>query len=175
MFHWVPEKAIYIGGHFLFWDARCAGIYVGFGLGLVWMFLVGKKSKNLPPRPILLVNTFLFIPILIDLLTIWVGLREASNDIRYLTGILFGGAFSVYLYPAFITLVFSHGQNRASINSFTRYTIFLFVVIGGFFVKEIDNIVIFVVLSGLSFIGFSGLIVMLSVGLMKGIRGFRKG
>jgi uncharacterized membrane protein len=171
----VPEKAIYIGGHSLIWDARCAGIYIGFGVGLVWMFLVGRKNKNLPPWPILLVNTFLFSPIFIDLISIWIGLRDPSNDIRYLTGILFGGAFSVYLYPAFITLVFSDGQNHATINSFTKYGVFLFVSIVTFFVKEIDNIVIFVALSGLSFIGFGGLVVILLVGLMKGIRRLRKG
>ncbi len=175
IFHWVPEKAMYVGGYSLIWDARCAGIYTGFGVGLVWMFLVGRKNKNLPPWPILLVNAFLFGPIFIDLVSIWIGLRNTSNNIRYLTGILFGGAFSVYLYPAFITLVFPGGENRASLNSLARYGIFLFAVISAFFVKEMDNIIIFVALSGLSFIGFGGLIVILLISLMKGIRGVRKG
>jgi hypothetical protein len=94
---------------------------------------------------------------------------------RYLTGILFGGALSVYLYPAFIALVFPDGQNRTSINSYTRYGIFLFLSIGAFFVKEVDNIIILVVLSGLSFIGLGGLIVILLAGLTKGIRGLMKG
>jgi uncharacterized membrane protein len=170
----VPEKAIYIGGHSLFWDARCAGIYVGFGIGLVWLFLVGKKSRNLPAWPILLFNTLMFCAVFIDLINIWIGLREPSNNIRYFTGILFGGALSVYLYPAFATLVFPDGQNRASIVSFTRYGMFLFVSIGTFFVKEMDNIGVFFALSGFSFLGFGGLIVILLVGLVKGIGGLGK-
>jgi uncharacterized membrane protein len=165
----MPEKAIYIGGHSLLWDARCAGIYIGFGVGLVWMFLIGRKSKNLPPLPILLLSTFMFLPMFIDLFSNWIRLREPTNDIRYLTGILFGGALSVYLYPAFITLVFSDGQNHTVINSFTKYLLFLFVIIGAFFVKKGDNIVVFFALSGLSFLGVVGLIVILLGGFIKGI------
>ena len=62
----------------------------------------------------------------IDLISIWAGLREPSNAMRYLTGILFGGAFSVYLYPAFVSLVFSDGRNHAAINSVIKYGIFIF-------------------------------------------------
>lgn len=170
----MPEKAIYIGGHSLLWDARCAGIYIGFGIGLIWMFFTGRKKKNLPPRPILLTNTFMFCPIFIDLISIWGGLREPLNEIRYLTGILFGGAFSLYLYPAFIAIVFSDGRDNAAINSFRKYGIFILVIIAAFFVKEIDNIVVFVALSGLSFIGFGGLVIILLVGFTKGIMFLRK-
>ena len=171
----MPEKGIYIGGHPLFWDARCAGIYIGFGVGLVCMFLVGRKNRSLPPWPILLANTFLFIPMFIDVVSIWMRVRDPSNDLRYLTGILFGGALSIYLYPAFITLVFPGGQNLSSINSFTRYGLFLLVCAGAFLVKQMDYIIAYVALSGLSFLGFGGLIVILLVGLVKGIRGLTRG
>jgi uncharacterized membrane protein len=171
----VLEKAIYVGGHSLCWDARCAGIYTGFGVGLVWMFLVGRKSKNLPSWPILLLNTLMFTPLFIDLISIWSGLREPSNDIRYLTGILFGGAFSMYLYPAFIALVFQEGRNRPPVNSFTQYGIFLFMNVGIFFVKEMDGVIAYVALSGLSFLGFGGLVVILLAGLVKGIGNLQKG
>jgi hypothetical protein len=82
---------------------------------------------------------------------------------------------SIYLYPAFITLVFPGGQNLSSINSFTRYGLFLLVCAGAFLVKQMDYIIAYVALSGLSFLGFGGLIVILLVGLVKGIRGLTRG
>lgn len=174
IFHWVPEKAIYISGQSLPWDARCAGIYTGFGIGLIYLLLTGRKDRNLPRLSILIINTFMFIPIFIDLLTIWISMREPSNDIRYLTGILFGGALSIYLYPAFISLAFSDNQNSTSINSFTKYGIFLFLSTTAFFVKVIDSIVVFIILTSLSVLGFGGLIVILSIGIIKGVNGLRK-
>lgn len=175
LFHWVPEKALYIGGHSLLWDARCSGIYIGFGIGFFYLLLTGRKDKNLPSMPLLIINTFMFFPMFIDLISIWTGLREPSNAMRYLTGILFGGALSIYLYPAFISLAFPEGLNRTTINSFAKYGIFLFASITAFFVKGIDNIITFIVLSGLSFMGFVGLIVVLLVGSIKGVSKLSKG
>ena len=161
VFHWVPEKAIYIGGQSLLWDARCSGIYIGFGIGVLWMILSGRTSNNLPPWPILLVNTFMFAPMFIDLISLWTGVRKPSNDIRYLTGILFGGALSMYLYPAFTTIVYRNDKSYTSIKFFPIYTLFLLVSIGAFFIKEIDCIFVFWMLYGLSVLGFGCLVVML--------------
>lgn len=169
IFHWVPEKALYIGGHSFLWDARCAGIYIGFGIGLLYLLIAGRKDKDLPPRHILLINTLMFLPMFIDLISIWVGFRAPSNAMRYLTGILFGGALSIYLYPAFISLVFSGGRNHSAINSIIKYGIFLFAGITAFFVKRIDSMVVFIVLSSLSLVGFISFIVMVLIGSISGV------
>lgn len=163
IFHWVSEKAIYVGGQSLLWDARCSGIYTGFSIGLFWMFLTRRKCNSLPPYPLLLINTSLFIPMFIDLTTLWAGIREPSNDIRYLTGILFGGALSVYLYPTFISLTLKNSKNCTSMDSFTMCCFSLAISIGVFFIKEIDSIFVYWLLYSLSVLGFGSLIAMLLI------------
>jgi len=163
IFHWTAEKAIFINGHPLLWDARCAGIYVGFGIGIIYLFLSGRKHKNLPPLPILIANTFMLMPMFIDLISIWIGMRTPSNDTRYLTGILFGGAISIYIYPAFVVLVLSSGQDQAVIGSLVKYGLFLFLSLGGYFIKNIDRYSIFVSLNSLSIFGFLCLLFLLLI------------
>jgi len=160
IFHWTPEKAIYISGQTLPWDARCNGIYIGFAISVLWQFLLSKKARNLPPWPILIINTFMFIPMFIDLISIWTGMREPSNNVRYLTGILFGGALGIYLYPAFISLVFKNAKNFSSINSLI-YGLFLLTSIGTFFIKRIDSTFVYWMLYSLSVSGFGCLVLML--------------
>ncbi len=136
---------------------------------MVWQFFAGRKSKNLPPRHILLINTLMFISMFIDLISIWTGTREPSNDIRYLTGILFGGALSIYLYPAFISLVLINCKNYTGMNSFSMYSLFLLTSIGAFFIKEIDTIFAFWMFYALSVLGFGSFMVLLlgSIGFLS--------
>lgn len=140
----------------------------------MYFFLAGRKDKNLPPWPVLLINTFMFIPMFVDLLSISIGLREPTNNIRYLTGILGGGALIVYLYPSFVNIVFPDGENRSPIGSFARYGLFLLGSISAYFVKDLDNIVVFAVLYSLTLLGSVGLIVIFSAACIKGIKGQMK-
>lgn len=175
IFHWTPEKAIYIGGHSLFWDARCSGIYVGFGIGLLYLLIAGRKDKELPPKHILLINALMFFFMFIDLGSVWVGFREPSNDMRYLTGLLFGEALSLYLYPAFIALVFSGGRNHTAIDSIIKYSIFIFAGITAFFMKEVDSAIAFIILCAFSFAGFVSLLIIVLVGSIKGVSKLSRG
>lgn len=133
----------------------------------MYSLLRGRKDKNLPPWPVLLINTLMFLPMFVDIFSISIDLREPSNNIRYLTGILGGGSLIVYLYPSFVSIVFSDGRNRSAIGSFAEYGLFLLVGISAYFVKELDNIVVFTVLSGLTFLGSGGLIVIFLSASMK--------
>lgn len=169
LFHWTPQKAIFIGGHSMAWDARCSGIYTGLGIGLFHLFLTGRRSKYLPPWPILCLCAFMFLPLFIDLVTVRGGLREPSNDIRFLTGILFGGAFIACLYPAFVSFVLTNVRKEAAISSFTRYAAYLLTGISAFLLKQADGMIAFVVLNSFSFIGFGGLAVICIMSMARGI------
>lgn len=170
IFHWLPEKAIWIGGHTLSWDARCSGIYIGFGIGLLYHFLTGKKVKKLPPAPILFSVSLMFLPLFIDVFTIKWAVRVPSNDIRYLTGLFFGTAFSIYLYPVFITLASSWPNDSCAIGSLTRFAAILTLVLCSFILKSWDNLIAYLMLEGLAFIGFSSLFGMLSWSVFRIIR-----
>jgi uncharacterized membrane protein len=169
IFHWVPEKAIYLGGHSLLWDARCARIYIGFGAGLFFLFLTSKRNRNLPPLNILLINILMFFPLVLDVSTLWLGIRQPSNDIRFLTGILFGNALCVFLYPAFNSLVLSSVRYKPVIHSLTNYFGFLSFCILMFFLMKIDNVIVFVILTVFSVLGFIGIVSILLIGLTKGV------
>src|SRR6185503_1255622 len=88
LLHWTPEKAIWIGDLTLPWDARCAGIYIGFGVGTLFHLIVEARANRLPPLPALLFFAGLLAPLFIDVGTAQLGLRSASNDWRLLTGAL---------------------------------------------------------------------------------------
>ena len=166
IFHWTPEKAIYLDGFSLLWDARCAGIYSGFGFGLIFHLFGGWRNKNLPSFNIVVFNTLMFLPMFFDILTLWLELRKPSNDIRFLTGIFFGGAFCIWLYPAFISL-FSQSKYKTTIKSFTHYICFLSLCLTTFILKYIDNIVSFIFLMLLSCLGFVGIFIIFLVYFIK--------
>lgn len=169
IFHWHPSKAIWIGGHSLSWDARCSGIYIGFGIGVLYHLTVSRKAKNLPPWIILFANSLLFIPLLLDVFTIQYGFRQPSNDIRYFTGLLFGAAFSVYLYPAFIMLVYSRGYDSAVIGSLRRFVLLIVLIAGAFFIKTYDSFFVYVIMETLAVFGFLSLFMILFCGMFASI------
>ncbi len=166
VFHWIPAKAIWIGGHIISWDARCSGIYIGFGTGLAWHLTANRKIAALPAWPLLAINILIFLPLFIDVLTIHYGIRTASNDLRYLTGLFFGMALSVVLYPAFI--IATHRAYRdASALSPRSFIALIALIFGAFFLKSWDSWVAYTILEVLSISGFLGLLAMLVSGTIK--------
>ena len=157
LFHWSPDKAIFIGGQSLSWDARCAGIYIGYGLGGLYHIFVAKRTNTLPPFPILIIIALMFLPLFLDVFSLKLGIRHPSNDIRYLTGLMFGYALSVYLYPAFIRLCSDEKHGKASISSFGKLYVPLALIGIGFFLKYWDIIVSYIILQTLAFWGFLSL------------------
>ena len=167
LFHWMPEKAIWIGGHTLSWDARCSGIYMGFGVGILYHLLFGRKAKNLPPLTIIFTISLLFIPLFIDVMTATYGIRPPSNDIRFLTGLLFGQALSAYLYPAFITLTVASGCEKSAIDRWYKFFGLLVMTAGVFSAKDLQNIVAYYILEALAVFGCLSLFTIIILGLYK--------
>lgn len=165
IFHWTPAKAIWIGGHTLSWDARCAGIWIGFGITILFHLLAGRKAKYLPARPVLILCSLLFLPLFIDVFTLHYGYRMPVNDIRLLTGLSFGTAFGVFLYPTFIKLAYSKALARPTLNSLSKLILLFTLVLGAFFLKSIDHVVIFFILESFAVWGFLSLFVMISAGV----------
>ena len=114
--HWSPEKALWIGAHTLSWDARCAGIHIGFGIGVLCHLLLDRRASRLPRLSILALAGLLFIPLFLDVFTVELGLRAPSNDWRFLTGLMFGEALSVFLFPAFVMLTVAKRRERAALS-----------------------------------------------------------
>jgi len=99
--HQIPERSFFILNKQLPLCARCTGIYMGVFLGFLYLFLRKRWKGNKPPSlKILLSIIFCWIPIIIDGVTSYIGLRESNNMIRLITGFLFG-----VFWPVFILLL----------------------------------------------------------------------
>lgn len=167
LFHWTPEKAVWVSGHTLSWDSRCAGIYIGIGIGVLYHLLFGRKAKHLPPLTILLTVSLLFIPLFLDVMTITYGIRPPSNDIRFLTGLLFGQALNAYLYPAFVTLTVASVCERSAIDRWYKMIGLLAVTAGAYYARYLQHPATYYILEALAVFGCLSLFSIIILGLYK--------
>jgi len=95
--HQIPERTLWIGGRYLPVCARDTGVYLGFYIGYL---LLPMRRKEACGPPNLWITLFMIAPMIVDAATQWIGLRTSTNELRLLTGLLFGAAlvpFLVYL------------------------------------------------------------------------------
>jgi len=93
--HQRPERTLWVGGYYLPVCARDTGVCLGLLLGYTLLFFLRKKKAKGPPN--LFVTLAMMAPLLIDSISQTIGLRESTNDIRLLTGLLFGTALAPLL------------------------------------------------------------------------------
>jgi len=151
--HWTPEKAIWIGGHTLSWDARCAGIHIGFALGLLFHLAVEPRANQLSPALATGFLAGLFAPLFIDVGTVHWGLRSASNDWRLLTGCWFGIGVSAFLYPAVVARTSIRGANRAAISSINKWVALIALGAAPVLAIRTDSPQVFYALEALAIVG----------------------
>ncbi len=170
LFHWMPSKAIWIGGQTLSWDARCAGIYLGFALGVLYQLSAGRVAWRMPSARFLAVTVFLMLPLFADVFAIHTGLKAPSNDTRLLTGLLWGEAFSLSLLPAVMNLFHPLGREENWLVSLKLFAPLPAIGIAAFVLKAWDNTIAYGILETLCIVGFLSLLVILSAGLVKTVR-----
>jgi uncharacterized membrane protein len=87
--HGMPERCFRLEGIPMPICARCTGIYAGFLMGVFLMFAVRKLQRMRLPAWLALA---LVAPLFIDGVTQGIGLRESTNELRVVTGLLAGMA-----------------------------------------------------------------------------------
>lgn len=100
--HQLPERSFFGGGLQVPVCARDEGIYIGFVVALlvVAFFERGGRRSSGPPPWWVLVSLVGFLGIMaLDGLTSYGGLRETTNEIRLITGLMSGVAISVFTVP----------------------------------------------------------------------------
>ncbi len=163
LFHWVPSKAIWIGGHTLSWDARCAGIYAGFCISSLCLLAARRDLRSLVSAGPLAFAFLFAAPLFVD-----VFLRIPSNESRFLTGLLFGTALSLGLVPAVSVLV-GAGGGRAGKRHWL-FGLLLALDLASFYAKDADSEIAWLALETACALGFLGLLGVLSAGLVTVIR-----
>ena len=139
--------------HTLSWDARCSGIFIGFGTGTLWHLGVNRRTAALPAWPALAVNWLLFLPLFIDVVTIQSGIRQPSNDRRYRTGLFFGTALNIVLCPAFIMAVCKAAGEVSGLSP-RGFVALTASALGAFFLKGWDSWAAYAFLEALAVSGF---------------------
>lgn len=96
--HQLPERSFFIAGYQLPVCARDTGTMLGFGTVLLF-FLVGKRWRrsNLPDLAVLIVALAGFALFALDAGSSYLGLRESTNQLRLLSGLLMGFAIGTML------------------------------------------------------------------------------
>lgn len=96
--HQLPERTLWVGGHYLPVCARDTGAYIGLLLGYI---LLPLRRKDASGPPNLWIVSAMALPMIIDAGTQWIGLRTSTNEIRLMTGLFFG----VSLAPLLVYLL----------------------------------------------------------------------
>ena len=96
--HQKQERTLLIGGHFLPVCARDTGGLIGLLLGYALLPFFRRKRAKGPPN--LYVSLAIMLPLLLDSFGQLFGLWESTNDVRLITGLLFGTALSPLLVYA---------------------------------------------------------------------------
>lgn len=120
--HCLPSRTLTIGGTYLPVCARCAGIYAG--IATTYFFLIarrGFKVNALPPFGIALGVAALLLPMAFDGITSYVGLRETTNVIRFVTGLAAGAALPVFAFPLLSPELIVSGDKKESVPPFGRW------------------------------------------------------
>lgn len=92
--HQLPERSFWVGGHYLPVCARDTGVYIGFFFGYL---LLSMRKKEACGPPNLWMTLFMTTPMIVDGVTQFIGLRTSTNELRLLTGLLFGVALAPFL------------------------------------------------------------------------------
>lgn len=108
--HQKPERTLWIGGYYLPVCARCTGAYLGFLLGYFLIPFLRSEKAGGPPN--LYMSLILTLPLWIDSIGQTFGFWNSVNDVRLITGLLFGITLAPLLVYTFSLFSFS---NRVSI------------------------------------------------------------
>jgi uncharacterized membrane protein len=99
--HQLPERSFFAGSHQVPVCARDTGIYVGFVLSLVvvWLLSRPRRPSELPPAGTLAVAVLFIGTMAVDGITSYAGWRTTTNEIRLATGLLSGYGMAALLAP----------------------------------------------------------------------------
>lgn len=105
--HQFTERSLAYGGRVMPVCARDAGLFLGFAAGALALLLAfGPRPRRYPGRGTIAVLAAFLVPMAVDALTSYAGLRESSNTIRLATGSLAGAGLAALVFPLASSLFF---------------------------------------------------------------------
>lgn len=143
--HQIPERSLKMGGLILPICARCSGIYIGFFICAIFMFLIfRKRESDLPSLYILIILIIFVLSTVVDGLLSYLSVIETNNIARFITGFLSGSSTMAIIYPIFN---YQYYRNSYNIKIFASPLKFVFFIV-------IDALVIFITLLQVGFLRY---------------------
>ncbi|MBL7107245.1 MAG: DUF2085 domain-containing protein [Phycisphaerae bacterium] len=131
------SRSFVIDGRVLPFCQRCTGVYVGLGIGFLYLLISGYYKKGLPPRSVIYMNiaSLLIMPIfgfhLLDPAPAW----------RLWSGLIFGNAIVFLLCPA-VFVICNEGKafgHNTKVSTFYFFLLFTFLSIIPFWIPIQSN------------------------------------
>lgn len=99
--HQIPARSFFAGGYQLPVCARDTGLYLGFVGALIalWLLHRGERPTSPPRWPVLVLMGLFVASMAFDGITSYAGLRETTNTLRLITGLLTGWALATIVVP----------------------------------------------------------------------------
>ena len=125
--HQLPERSFIAGGHQLPVCARDTGIYIGFAIALLvlWVLSRGRRPVELPRWPVLVLLGLFVSSMAFDGLTSYAGLRPTTNELRLATGLATGWALATITLPMLNAQLWTRYGNGRVLETVTDTTVWL--------------------------------------------------
>jgi len=109
--------------------ARCNGIYLGFLVAAIILFIMYRKRESGLPSLWVIILLLLFMASTIaDGFLSYLGIISTNNNIRFITGFLCGSSIAVIVYPVFVFQYFKKSNNRRILSGTRPFIYFLAVL-----------------------------------------------
>jgi len=142
--HQLPSRSLNIGNLYLPVCARCTGIYIGFLVSAVILFLMFRKKENdLPPAYITIILFLFILSTVINGVLSYFTPLSTSNNVRLVTGFLCGSSIMAIIYPIFTFQYYEESKDKRIFSRPIKFIIYLAILM----------IFIVVILARISFLG----------------------
>ena len=109
--------------------SRCAGIYMGFMVAAIILFIMFRERQSeLPPLYVIIILAIFFLSTLIDGLASYMGLYTTNNIIRFSSGVFSGSAIMAVLYPVFNFQYYSKPKMKRIFKKPWTFVLFILIL-----------------------------------------------
>lgn len=124
--HQLPERTLLFGKILMPVCSRCSGIYIGFLLTIIFLFvLFRKRESDLPPVYVIVAAVVFILSAIVDGFFSYLGFYSTNNIIRLTTGYLFGAGISIIIYPVFVYQYFKNFQRKKIFYNYKQFVYFM--------------------------------------------------
>ncbi len=119
--HCLPSRTLTVDGCYLPVCSRCTGIYLG--IAATYVFLIGRRGFKVNALPSLgasLAVAAMLLPMAVDGISSYAGLRATTNAVRFLTGLTAGAALPVFAFPLLSPELIVNGGKKKTVRPFGR-------------------------------------------------------